>query len=228
VTAAPAVLFDLDGCLIDSVPAITGSLNKMLVELGITPQPEARLRPLIGPPLQAGLEALFTQLGVAITLCERAIEVYRRHYAKMSLTHTLEVPGIRDALTALSSDHQLHVVTSKPVAFAQPILSSLELRDYFGVVYGPSTDATGERKTETLRRALIEQRLRASQCVMVGDRHHDIEAAAAQRVMSVGVTWGIGDADELKVAGANVIVDRVDELADTVRQLTRRVRSAFQ
>ncbi len=217
-------LFDLDGCLVDSVDAITGSLNHMLEVLGLPPRPVARLRGLIGPPLHEGVARLLEEAGADPGLVDRAITTYRDRYAVVSLTDTTVVDGMSAALERVASAHPMHVVTSKPQVFAEPILERLGLRPWFGAVHGPSTDAANEPKTVTLERALHRQGLDPRRCVMIGDRHHDVDAGRAHGVATVGVTWGTGTRDEL--AAADVVVDRPGQLAEVVEDLLSPSRSA--
>jgi phosphoglycolate phosphatase len=94
---------------------------------------------------------------------------------------------------------------------ATPILEHLGLLDAFAFVEGPSFDVAGhETKSVTLGRAL--ERLAVD--VMVGDRHHDIDAGRTHGLRTVGVLWGIGDADEL--SGADVLVATPDELVEVL------------
>ncbi|MEX0952913.1 MAG: HAD hydrolase-like protein [Nitriliruptoraceae bacterium] len=212
-----AALFDLDGCLVDSVGAITGSLNHMLEVLGLPRRPVRRLRGLIGPPLHEGVEQLLAEAGADPGQLDRAIVTYRARYAVVSLTDTTVVDGMAEALSRVSSAHPMHVVTSKPRAFAEPILERLGLRDWFGSVHGPGTDAANEPKTVTLARALDAEALGPGRCVMIGDRHHDVDAGRAHGVATVGVTWGTGTRHEL--AAADVVVDRPGQLAEVVQGL---------
>ena len=90
------------------------------------------------------------------------------------------------------------------------------LRAYFDVVAGPGLDAHAEAKTETLRAALA--RLGPTRAVMVGDRSFDVLAAHANGLPAIGVTWGIGSAQELQRT-PSALIDRPAELPDAVAVL---------
>ena len=119
-----------------------------------------------------------------------------------------------DALVA--AGRRLLVVTTKPVAFAAPILDAVGLRDAFEGVFAPELSALHEAKDVTLRRGLDASGVDVadvSEVWMVGDRHHDVDAGVAVGTHTAGVTWGAGSRAELEAAGAEVVVDTPDELA---------------
>jgi phosphoglycolate phosphatase len=203
------VLFDLDGVLADSRAAIAGCINHALSAGGHPVRAEADLHQFIGPPLtDAFAEMLGQPAGSdAVAAC---IASYRDRYATASLTDTVVMPGIAGALARLAEDHRLGVATSKPRAFAEPLLEALGLRGWFAVVAGPHLSAPSEHKATTVGVAL--RALGATAGAMVGDRSFDMLAARAHGLRAVGATWGIGTADELRGAGADVLVAEPAEL----------------
>jgi phosphoglycolate phosphatase len=212
VGATTVVCLDLDGCLVDSRAAIATCLNVGLEAVGATPRPAIELHPLIGPPLLESYQALLGAAGHDPVDADRCIAAYREAYREISLTHTTVVPGIPAMLDALGRDRTLAVVTSKPAAFATPIVEELGLAPALAAVHGPALDALREPKAVTLARALAEvaPHVPTFRTVMVGDRHHDVDAGRVCGTRTVGVTWGIGDA--LELAAADVVVDEPAEL----------------
>jgi phosphoglycolate phosphatase len=198
------VLFDLDGVLVDSRAAIAGSINHALAAVGHPVRAEADLHRFIGPPLPLAFAELLAAPveSETVTAC---IASYRERYATASLTDTVAMPGIGAVLGRLASRLRLGVATSKPRAFAEPLLDALGLREHFEVVAGPDLVTRIEDKTTTVGAAL--RALDATTGAMVGDTAFDMVAAHAHRLHAVGVTWGIGTADELRAAGAEVLVD---------------------
>jgi phosphoglycolate phosphatase len=204
-----AVLFDLDGVLVDSRAAISGCINHALAANGLAEPAEAALHRFIGPPLALTFAELTTQAPDS-ALVASCISSYRERYAEASLRETTVIPGITDALAEVGAHYRLAVATSKALAFAEPILSALELRDFFDLVAGPSLSAPNEDKAATIGAALSE--LDPDRAVMVGDRSFDIVGAHARGLPAIGVTWGIGGSDELACARADAIVDAPAEL----------------
>jgi phosphoglycolate phosphatase len=96
------------------------------------------------------------------------------------------------------------------VLFAEPLLDALGLRRFFAAVAAADADDTHDDKASIIGRALglLDERPVA----MVGDRSFDIEAARAHGLLSIGVTWGIGSTQELRAAGADLLVDEPSEL----------------
>jgi phosphoglycolate phosphatase len=198
------VLFDLDGVLADSRGPIARHMNAALMARGYDPVPEERLHPYIGPSLAFGFSDL---LGLPLEDPEVAalIEAYRAGYATGGLRETRSFDGIADALAAVGEGRRLGVATSKPRPYAEPLVEMLGLRHYFEAVFAPELDIDVESKTKTVATAM-----RAFgpgvPATMVGDRYVDMAAAHAHGLRAVGVTWGIGSADELREAGADVLV----------------------
>ena len=201
-----AVLFDLDGVLIDSRAAITGCMNHALAAVGHPARDPAELHRYIGPPL---LES-FAELAGA-ERADACLAAYRERYATASLEETTLVPGIAAVVADLADTRLLAVATSKPAAFARPLVDHLGLAPYFGAVVGPELDATEEVKTVTVARALAA--IGDPAAPLVGDRSHDVVAALANGIECVGVLWGIGDEAELRAAGAARIVREPGGLA---------------
>ncbi len=210
------LLFDLDGVLVDSRVAIARSMNFALERCGVPLFEEAELHGYIGPPLREAFLALLERRGVAASLADRCVEAYRERYRWASLEETVAVEGIAGAVARMGARYALGVATSKPQAFAKPILASLGLAPLFACIVGPSLDARAEGKSDTVRRALAELGVDgaggAPRAAIVGDRHHDVEAGRANGLVTIGVTWGIGDRDELSEAGADFLVDTPAEL----------------
>jgi phosphoglycolate phosphatase len=215
----PAVLFDLDGVLVDSRAAVSGSMNHALVARGHARRREAELHRFIGPPLMGAFAELTGEPPDSAEVAALAL-AYRERYQVTSLTETLVAPGIPAVLEALGRDHALAVATSKPRAYALPLLDALGLSRYFAFVAGPELDAHMEPKATTVRTALDAV---GEPAVMVGDRSHDIEGARANGIPVVAVAWGIGDAEELIAADA--FVRAPDELPAAVERLLDIKRS---
>ena len=210
-----AVIFDLDGVLVDSRAAISGAMNHALAANGFPQRPEAELYRFIGPPLALGFAELTAQPADSDVVVACIIS-YRERYAVTSLTETEVFAGIPEALDQLSRDHRLAVATSKARLLAEPLLAALGLRERFEVVVGTDMTARVEDKAATIGRALAAlQADRAA--VMVGDRSFDVEGAHAHRLPAVGVTWGIGSLEEL--AAAEAIVDDPADLPAAVGRL---------
>jgi phosphoglycolate phosphatase len=211
-----AVLFDLDGVLLDSRLAIGNCLSHALEAQGLPAQSVASLERFIGPPLTLAFAELtgHPEHSEIVLAC---LASYRTRYREASLIETTVFPGIPEALGVLVDRHRLAVATSKPTAFAEPLLSALDLRDNFEHVAGPELDAHREDKATTIKAGLAK--LGASKAVMVGDRLFDVIGAHACGLPAIGVSWGIGSVQELAEAGADLIVDDPQDLPEAISDL---------
>jgi phosphoglycolate phosphatase len=197
-----AVLFDLDGVLIDSRTAIVRCIEHGLRAVGAPVPPAAGLERFIGPPLIDGFAELAGPEHAAACLA-----AYRERYVVSSLEETTVVPGAREALASIAAAVPVGLATSKPHAFAGPLCERLGLTPHLRTITGPELDAPDEVKAVTVGRALAAMGLRpGADAPLVGDRRHDVAAAHANGLACVGVLWGIGDEAELRAAGADPIV----------------------
>jgi phosphoglycolate phosphatase len=208
VVTPRAVLFDLDGVLLDSRTAIVRCIQHGLRSQGLAVPAAAELERFIGPPL---IDA-FAELAGA-KLADACLVAYRERYVWSSLEETTVVPGARKALAAVAARVPVAVATTKPRAFAEPLCERLGLAPHLHSIAGPELEAPEEIKTVTVRRALAALGLGpGAEAPLVGDRSHDVEAARANGIACVGVLWGIGDEAELRAAGADPIVASPAEL----------------
>ena len=206
-------LFDLDGTLVDSREPILNSLNAALADHALEPISAASLSNHVGPPLRDSLTLLLKERGQDLDLVGPLIESFRDHYSVASVRMARSFEGISQLLNQLQPVARLGVVTSKPAAYARPILETLGFARLMEVIEGPSLEEI-EPKPETLARALrLVEPVDRDQVVLIGDRHHDIEAARANSIESIGVTWGFGTKEELIEAGAGRIVNDPPQLA---------------
>ena len=207
------VIFDLDGVLVDSRAVFLSCVRHAFDKLDLPARSDEELLPYIGPPFAYAFGELL-QVPHDAPIVAACIDGYRERYKDASLTETTVMPGIPEALGDLDG-HRLAVATSKPHAFADPLLSAMGLRERFEVVVGPELHARTEDKTATIARALAA--LGDTRAVMVGDRSFDVVGAHANGIPAIGVTWGIGDAAEL--SGAERTIDDPAALGEAVRTL---------
>lgn len=146
-------------------------------------------------------------------LVPQALELYRERFNTTGMFQNKVYLGIPEGLRALrDAGWRLSVVTSKPHAFAVPILDHFALSQYFASVYG--SELSGERsdKGALIAHALANEGIAAEQAIMIGDRALDILGARANGVPSRGVLWGYGARRELVDARADGLYETVSEL----------------
>lgn len=219
---APALrCFDLDGCVVVSDEAIGDGLRHALDHIGLPRPDAASMRAAIGPPLITTIGERLRLAGSDPETAEggemlaAAIDAYRTRYATVGFSLTHPVPGMVELLGRLraAGTGMTVIVTAKPTAVAEPLLTHLGLHGAFDAVHGVPMGPEVEEKRITLARALATTDTSAEHAVMIGDRSHDMHAGRACGTRTVGVLWGAGDRDELEHAGADRVVARPDELA---------------
>jgi phosphoglycolate phosphatase len=194
-TVSPAqpqlVIFDLDGTLTDSADGIVSSFRHALGEIGAAvPEGDLASR-IVGPPMHHTFEAM--GLGEH---AEAAIAAYRADYTTRGWAINSLFDGIGPLLADLrAAGVRLAVATSKAEPTAQRILAHFGLDEHFEVVAGASTDGTRAAKADVLAHALAQLQPLPERVLMVGDRRHDVEGAAAHGIDAVVVGWGYGQGD---------------------------------
>ena len=206
-----AVLLDLDGTLSDSRPGIAACFLHMLAELGHDPAAAGDVTWAVGPPIAVSIRTLLENY--RDNRVELGVTTYRACYSTSGLYGCSVYPGIPQMLAALSdAGRALCVATSKRRDFAERVVDYLKLGRYLPKIYGALPGGGLDDKTDLLAEILRVEGYDPTTTIMVGDRLHDIVAAKANHLRSVGVLWGYGGHAELAEAGADLIVARPAEV----------------
>jgi phosphoglycolate phosphatase len=190
--AAPQlVIFDLDGTLTDSAEGIVTCFLHALGHIG-APVPEGDLAAqIVGPPM----DDTFYAMGLGES-AEEAIAAFRAEYGARGWAMNTLFDGIANLLGDLrAAGVRLAVATSKLEPTAQRILAHFGLDQHFEVIAGASPDGSRKSKEEVLAHALVQLQPLPERVLMVGDRSHDVDGAAAHGIDTVVVGWGYGKAD---------------------------------
>lgn len=203
-----SILFDLDGTLTDSGEGIINCAILALEHFGCPIPSREALRVFVGPPLRDS----FIRHGVPEDKAEEAIAIYRSRYIPIGKYENTPYPGIRELLETLNQQgYKLYVATSKPEEMSKDILKHFDLAKYFTAICGASMDASRSDK-EAVIAYLLETTGEAGSMVMVGDTKFDIIGAAFHNIPAIGVSWGYGQVEEMKAAGAAAIAHTAQEL----------------
>lgn len=205
------IFLDLDGTLTDSSEGIINSITEALERMGVPVNDRNALRRYIGPPLSVTFSEYFE--GERVT---EAILLYRKRYSELGWKENRPYDGIHNALAKLqTAGKKLVMATSKPEVYAKQIADFFGLSGYFTAICGASFDQKVNSKEEVIRYALKSLGITdVSQVVMVGDRFHDVEGAAALGIPTLGVTYGFGTEEELLFAGAYAVAHSPEEMCE--------------
>ncbi|AOA59837.1 HAD-IA family hydrolase [Acinetobacter larvae] len=214
------ILIDLDGTLTNPQTGITGSARYGLAKVGHVVDDQEDLDWIIGPPLKASLAKI---LGVAEQddLAEQALLGYRERFASIGLYENEVYADVAVTLAQLQqSGYQLFLATAKPIIYAKQILDHFHLLQYFTQAYGSELSGLRSHKAELIDYILQQEQLNPAECLMVGDREHDIFAARAHGIDTIAVNYGFGSEAELTQAAPRYRIDRFAELCDVMAGLT--------
>jgi len=205
----PVLLFDLDGTLIDSEVGITRCIAHALERMG-EPVPDAKaLRRWVGPSLWSSFGSIFDDEARV----EQAIAFYRERFEDEGWREHRIYDGVPAMIEAVAArGYRLAVVTAKNEPHARRIVDVLPFGRHFEAVVGATLDGSRREKPQLIAEALRRLALDAADCVMIGDRHLDIEGAQAHGMASLGVLWGFGGEDELRAAGARKLLNHPADL----------------
>jgi len=204
-----ALIFDLDGTLIDSKRDLIRSVNAMLEEMGRETLHEDTISGYIGhgaPQLMA--KALGN--GTSEQERERALKFFLEYYERHKMDSTCAYPGVREALDELSG-FSMAVLTNKPVRVSGRILEQLGLARYFRVVYGGNSFATKKPDPLGARKILQELRANPQQALLIGDSEVDVQTARNAGMLVAAVNYGFGTHDRAAYP-ADAYLERLTDL----------------
>jgi phosphoglycolate phosphatase len=208
-----AVLFDLDGTLIDSAPDLAGAVNDLRAELGLPPRPYASLRPMVGSGARGMLGAgLDIRPGDARfePMRDRFLAIYERRMTR----ETAPFDSIVEVLEGLArSGLRWGIVTNKAERFALPLVAALGLDLGAAAVVAGDTTPHAKPHPAPLLEAARRAGCPADRCIYVGDDRRDIVAGLAAGMGTVAVSWGyLGDGEPIGAWGAHHVIDAPESL----------------
>ncbi len=211
--AVRAVLFDLDGTLIDSAPDLAGAGNDMRAARGLPTLPLEHFRPMVGSGARGMLgRALQVQPGHADFEALRD-EFLQRYEARMT-RETRVFASMQPVLDALrEAGRPWGIVTNKATRFSEPLVRALGLLDAAATLVCGDTTPHAKPHPAPLLEAARRLEIAATDCVYVGDDLRDVQAGRAAGMATVAVAWGyLGEGEAIEAWGADHIVQSPAEL----------------
>lgn len=215
--AVEAVLFDLDGTLIDSAPDLAGAANDLRAELGLEPRPFAVLRPMVGAGargmLGAGLDVRPDDPRFE-SLRDRFLAIYERRMTRETVPFAAIVPVLARIERA---GLRWGIVTNKAERFTRPLVAALGLDRRAAAVIAGDTTPHAKPHPAPLLEAARRMALPADRCLYVGDDRRDIVAGHAAGMGTVAAAWGyLGQGEPIDAWGAHHVLDAPEGLLKLV------------
>jgi phosphoglycolate phosphatase len=213
-----AVLFDLDGTLIDSSEGIIKSAQYSLEHYGIKESDFQKLRSFIGPPLMYSFKNLY---GFSEEKAREAVGVYRERYNRIGIFECSLYPGVRECIERLKEmGYLIGMASSKPEESCRRILAHFELLELFDDVVGATMDGRIDTKEEVLSEVLRRwHEIPKEEMCLIGDTIFDVEGANQKEIPCICVSYGFGNVEEMLSAGALKICDSMSELPQAISGL---------
>jgi phosphoglycolate phosphatase len=214
-----AVLFDLDGTLVDSYAALAEAVNHARGANGLGPISALRIREIVGD----GVERLLQRAFGWTEIPRDVVEAFERRYDEICCERSRILDEVEDTLRELDDlGVRMAVCTNKPTSFSAKILDYLNLSRYFKAVVGP--DRAGARKPDPRHVHFTRERTECEgrHTLFVGDMPVDIEAARNSGLKVAVVATGSSSREQLIAARPDMILDRFSELVPLVQRTAIR------
>lgn len=210
------LLLDLDGTLVDSVPDLAASLERLFTARGLAPLARDEVAGMVGDGVRMLLARAFAARGGAAE--ERDIAAYMADYGAHLADATRPYPGAAAALGRLRAQGwRLAVCTNKPEALARGVLAATGLAPLIDAVGGGDSFAVRKPDPEHLRATLARAGGATAGAVMAGDHRNDVAAAHGAGIPAIFAAWGYGPPE--MAAGAEAVARDFDELVELAARL---------
>ncbi len=215
-----AILFDLDGTLLETRSDIAAAANLALADHGLGPLPLDEVTRHVGRGSRVLVARCLEACGVAdpeSAEIEVTLTDFIRHYKDHILDTTEPYEGVGDMLDRLrQAGLAMGIVTNKPHVLALGAIDGLGLTRYFGVVLGGESLPVRKPHPAPLLHALRALDAGADESAMVGDMEIDVESGRAASMRTVGVTWGFSTRETLEASRPDFLADTPAQLADWI------------
>ena len=207
ITEVQAVLFDLDGTLIDSAPDLAGAGNDMRIARGLAPYPLAHFRPMVGAGARGMLGRAF-DVGPQDDDFDALRDEFLQRYEARMTRETRVFPDMLAVLDALGAARMpWGIVTNKAARFSEPLVRSLGLSSRAAALVCGDTTPYAKPHPAPLLEATRRMGATAAACIYVGDDLRDVQAGRAAGMATVAVGWGyLGSGEPIDTWGADHVV----------------------
>lgn len=206
------IIFDFDGTLGDTRRNIVTTMQMTIAELGLAARNDDDCASKIGLPLEGCFGTLYPDEGEETI--RRCTDTYRRIFQENLLTMEPQVfPKVAETLAALKErGNLLTIASSRWHKSLSELTHQLNIADYFSYIVGADDVEKAKPNPEPVLKTLSVMGVDASEALVVGDMNVDILMGANAGAKTCGVTYGNGTKQELEKAGADYIINSIDEL----------------
>lgn len=207
------ILLDLDGTITNPYIGITNGVMYAYRHLGLEVPERDSLRSFIGPPLIVE----FTRRGLPEEQAREAVRLYREYYGETGLFENELIPGTVEFLQELKRrGKRVCLATSKPEQFSVRILERFGIAQYFDFIGAAAMDGSRDSKLAVIRYVLDSTGATPDECLMVGDRMHDIIGAHDAGMKCAAVLVGFGSREEFTEYKADYIAQTLEDVLKLV------------
>lgn len=214
-----AVIWDLDGTLLNTLDDLAASTNAALMQNGLPARTTDEVRRFVGNGVHRLIELAVPEMGAAHPKFQQVLDAFVAHYGAHSKDRTRPYDGVIQTLDALAAQGVMLAIVSNKIDFAVKQLS----RDYFGDrMHSAVGDDPSRRKKpapDSVLEAMRQMGVTAQECVYVGDSDVDVITARHAGIPCIGVTWGFRSEECLRSAGAELIAHEAKDILDIVNAL---------
>ena len=205
------IIFDWDGTLVDSADEIVKLIQQSIAVMGLPEREDRQIRRLIGLGLEDAFSHLFPEM--ALSELMQLEQQYRHLFGARSSVYGRAFAGVDDSLEELAdAQYRLAVATGKSRRGLDKALAATAWGTHFEATR--CADETASKPNPKMLQELLQELdLPAERALMVGDTSYDMEMAARIGMDSVGVAWGVHEAEELSQAGACLVLPGVNDLS---------------
>ena len=209
-----AILFDLDGTLLDTLEDLATAANRALGTLGLPAHPTDAYRVFVGDGLRTLAERILPGEQRSAAQVDALVAAFEREYSRTWNERTAPYAGVPEMLDRLTGDgYRMSVLSNKPDAFTRLCVEQLLPRWTFAPLYGQRPGVPKKPDPAAALAIAAELDLDPAEVLYLGATATDMHTARAAGMAAVGVLWGFRSADELRAAGARHLITHPGELA---------------
>lgn len=209
-----ALIFDLDGTLIDSARDLAGSVNHTLKSMGLPEKSLSEVESYIGDGMKTLLERATDTSDAAVI--QKAIDLFKPYYLEHCVDATRLYPGVLEVLDHFRGK-KMALVTNKPEAMTAKTLRHLGILQKFGAVIGGDSTERKKPHPDPVLKSLERIGAEPAKSLMVGDGATDVRAGKAAGLYTCAVTYGFKLRSELLKENPDFVLDNITDLIKIVR-----------